>query len=176
MQYQVPQFIDTEDKIVGPLSLRQFIYVGVGVGISAMFFFVLQTWLWVIFSAIVVGGAIAVAFVKIEGRPLTNVLFSAFNFYWKPQTYVWQPEHPTIERSKAPKEATAKKTPSQKQARESVIEKLAAGMALHKSWESVQVGKKISDKEFVEHKMSGRYQIFRKPSGKRDASRRVDYR
>ena len=28
MQYQVPQFIETEDKVVGPFSLRQFAYVG----------------------------------------------------------------------------------------------------------------------------------------------------
>lgn len=171
MQYQVPQFIDTEDKIVGPLSLRQFIYVGVGVGISAMLFFVLQMWLWTIVSAIIVGGAIAIAFVRVEGRPLTNIILSAFNFYWRPQTYVWQPEHPTLARSKAPKEMPVKKP-----TRDSMIEKIAAGMALHKSWESVQVGKKISDKEFVEEKMSGRYQIWRKRAGDRDAARRVDYR
>ena len=27
MQFQVPQFIETEDKVVGPLTLRQFMYI-----------------------------------------------------------------------------------------------------------------------------------------------------
>ena len=30
MQYQVPQFIETEDTIIGSLTLRQFIYLAVG--------------------------------------------------------------------------------------------------------------------------------------------------
>jgi len=169
MQFQVPQFIETEDKIVGPLSLRQFIYVGVGVGISGMLFFILQFWLWVIIAVILIGGSVAIAFVKIGGRPLAKVVLSAFNFYWKPQTYVWQPEHPQLERSKAPAET---KVP----ARNTVIEKIAEGTALHKSWEDVQTGKKMSAKQFTEQKMSGRYEIFRKLMGDREAARRVDYR
>jgi hypothetical protein len=96
MQFQVPQFIDTEDKIVGPLSLRQFAFVAAGGILSAILYFSVQPWLWIICSIIIFGAAIALAFVKVEGRPFASVLVSAFNFYWKPQTYVWQPEHPVI--------------------------------------------------------------------------------
>lgn len=190
MQFQVPQFIETEDKIVGPLSIRQFIYVGVGVGISGLLYFILQTWLWAILSFIVVGGALAIAFVKIQGRPLTAVIASAFNFYWNPQTYVWQPEHPRLGSLKAPKEGrdrlTAKKEeakPKEKVAleapeeeRKGFLEKIAEGLALHKVWEDVQTGEKISDKQFTEDRMYGRYQIFQKLTGERHAARRVDYR
>lgn len=96
MQFQVPQFIDTEDKIVGPFSLKQFGYVGAAAIVSAIFYFFAQTWLWVIVSIIVFGIAFALAFVKIEGRSFANIIVSAFYFYWKPQTYVWQPEHPMV--------------------------------------------------------------------------------
>ena len=41
---------------------------------------------------ILLGGAIGVSFVKVEGRPLGNIIFSAFGFYWKPQTYIWKSE------------------------------------------------------------------------------------
>jgi hypothetical protein len=166
MQFQVPQFIETEDKIVGPLSLRQFIYVGVGVGISALFYFILQTWLAVILGIIFIGGALAISFVKVQGRPLVNVLVSAFNFYWKPQTYVWQSEQQQAEKAKAPAEKP----------RAATLEKIAAGMALHKSWQNIQTGEKISAKQFTEQKMYGRYQIFQKKTGDREAARRVDYR
>jgi len=27
MQYQVPQFIEVEDRIIGPLTLKQFLYL-----------------------------------------------------------------------------------------------------------------------------------------------------
>ncbi|MGC9598895.1 MAG: PrgI family protein [Minisyncoccia bacterium] len=176
MQFQVPQFIDTEDKIVGPLSLRQFIYIGIGAGISALLYFILQTWLWAILSFFLVGGAIAISFVKIEGRPLPKIILSAFSFYWNPQTYVWQPEHPAVQKHKTPPEA--------KPIKSSVLEKIAMGMALHKSWEKVQVGVKPKAKEpqkkpqkkLKEQKVSGHYEIFRKLAGDREAARRVDYR
>jgi hypothetical protein len=98
MQFQVPQFIDTEDKIVGPLTLKQFGFIAAGGILSAILYFSVQPWLWVIGSIIIFGAAIALAFVKIEGRPFINVLISAFNFYWRPQTYIWQPEKPVITR------------------------------------------------------------------------------
>jgi hypothetical protein len=96
MQFQVPQFIETEDKIVGPFTLKQFAFVGVGVLLSMMLYFTVETWLWVIGSIIIFAIALGLAFVKIEGRPFINVILSAVGFYWKPQTYVWQPEHPTV--------------------------------------------------------------------------------
>ncbi len=166
MQFQVPQFIETEDKIVGPLSLRQFIYVGIGVGISGMLYFVLQTWLWAILAAFLVGGAIAISFVKIEGRPLAKVIFSAFDFYWNPQMYIWQPDHPGLPKQEVPKEKSGGVS----------LEKIAAGKALHKSWEILQTGEKMSDKQFSEEKLAGRYQIFQKATGERRVARRVDYR
>lgn len=193
MQFQVPQFIETEDKIVGPFSLRQFAYVGAGGVLSALLYFAAVGWLWVIGSIIIFSIAISLAFVKIEGRPFANVIVSAFNFYWKPQTYVWQPEHPTVTVSpqkiydeagqSALEDILAKSTakikpaaivPAQPVTRETV----KAGAALHKSWEQVQATgvQKNSDKQFLERKMAERYQIFQRISGDRKAAKRVDYR
>ena len=79
-------------QIVGPLSLKQFAYVGAAGILSALVYFFAQTWLFVIAALIFFGIAGALAFVKIEGRPFVNILVSAFHFYWRPQTYVWQAE------------------------------------------------------------------------------------
>ena len=167
MQFQVPQFIETEDKIVGPLSLRQFIYVAIGCGISGVLYFVLQTWLWALLSVFFVGGAAAIAFIKIQGRPLLRVLTSGFNFYWHPQTYIWQPDHPT---------RTLRPMTEPQGGPNLSLQKIAEGMALHKSWQSLQTGEKMSAAELTDQKMYSRYQIFQKVSGQRDAARRVDYR
>jgi hypothetical protein len=105
MQFQVPQFIDTEDKVVGPLSLRQFGFIGAGGVLSAILYFTAQPWLWILGSIIIFGAAIALAFIKIQGRPFASVLISAFNFYWRPQTYIWKPQpqvaHPQPEKMQA---------------------------------------------------------------------------
>ena len=164
MQFQVPQFIETEDKIVGPFTLRQFVYVGIAGGISALLYFSVQTWLWFAGTVVVFGSAIALAFVKIEGRPLVNIVAAAFGFYWKPQTYLWKPEHPAL----------AQKTPSEESGVS--LENILAGMALHKRWEHLQTGEKISPAKLVEQVMVGRYQIFEKKTGERRAAKRVDYR
>ena len=67
MQFQVPQFIETEDKIVGPFTLRQFMYVaGAGLG-SAILYFTVATWLWLILTIVLLGGAVGVAFIKVGG-------------------------------------------------------------------------------------------------------------
>ena len=166
MQFQVPQFIETEDKIVGPFTMRQFIYVGVAGGISAMLYFTVQTAVWAIASVFLFGGAVALAFVKIEGRPLFKVLGAAFDFYWKPQTYLWKPERPTA----------AAIAPAARPENGVSLENILSGMALHKRWEKLQTGEKVPPAKVVEHAMSGRYQIFQKNTGERRAAKRIDYR
>ncbi len=169
MQFQVPQFIETEDKVVGPLSIRQFIYIGAAAVASGMCYFLLQTWLFVIFAILLLGGAFAVSFVKIEGRVLIDVITSAANFYWKPQTYIWKPDHTPA----------ALRRPEEQQGM-SALESILAESPLHKTWENLQTGspevQKNSDKQFLEGKMAERYQIFQRKTGDRDAARRIDYR
>lgn len=171
MQFQVPQFIETEDKVVGPFSLRQFLYIGIAGFVAALFYFFVQTWLFVIIFVIVMGIAGSLAFVKINGQPLIKVLKAAMNYYWKPQAYIWKAE---VSHTAAPAHKPAA-TPSGIN-----LEAIAAGMALHKSWENLQTGtkpaSKTSDREFVEKRMNERYQIFQRVSGDRQAARRVDYR
>lgn len=172
MQYQVPQFIETEDKIVGPFSLRQFAYVGIAAAVSGICYLLLQTWLFFIVALVLIGGSLGLSFVKINGRPLIKIIVSAFNFYWKPQLYVWKPDHPMIGQQRQPASAVVRELPP--------IAAIASGKALHKSWENLQTGtpatKDSSPGELVERKMLERYQIFRRLSGDRTAARRVDYR
>ena len=108
------------------------------------------------------GASISLAFVKLDGRPLLNVALAAINFYWKPQIYLWQSEQRQTKKEDHPGIGAA-------------IEDIAAGMALHKSWEGLQTGTttgtKISNRQITD-----RYQIFRKPAGDRNAAKRVDYR
>jgi len=180
MQFQVPQFIETEDKVVGPFSLRQFIYVGVGGVISAMLYFVLQTWLFAIFSFFIMSVAVALAFVRVQGRPLVKVVTSAASFYWNPQIYVWKSERTVVKPRKYEPGGVAVEDAAADIAKRAALQNALADSALHKSWENLQTGspltEKTSDKQFFEKQMEQRYQIFQKTGGDRGAARRVDYR
>lgn len=94
MQFQVPQFIDVENKIVGPLSLRQFLYVAAGGGLSFLLFFldIFKLWSWVMLSAVLVGIGAALAFGKYNGQPFPKIALRAFNFFVRPRLYLWKRE------------------------------------------------------------------------------------
>jgi len=89
-QFQVPQFIETEDKIVGPLTLRQFIYIGVAGLLSFFLFFLLKTWIWVVFSTSLFALASILAFIKINGQPMYIIVAYALKYFWQPRFYLWQ--------------------------------------------------------------------------------------
>jgi len=117
-------------------------------------------------TVILLGGAIGVSFIKIQGRPLSNVILSALGFYWRPQTYIWKSEEqPTGTAQRQDEEGSGIS-----------LEKIITGAALHKRWENLQTGQKTPEGKMVENKMNARYQIFRRISGEREAARRVDYR
>jgi hypothetical protein len=90
MRFQVPQFIDMEDKIFGPLTLKQFIYVAGGAGIAIIFFTLLPKFFAFLLSAPFVGVALALAFYKPNNRPFVFALESMLNFYLGEKLYVWK--------------------------------------------------------------------------------------
>jgi len=89
-QFQIPQFIETEPKIVGPLTLRQFIYIGVAGLLIFMLFFVLKTFFWFIAAAFIGAITLAFAFGKYNGQRLTVVFKNALFYLWQPKLYLWQ--------------------------------------------------------------------------------------
>ncbi|MEK7174124.1 MAG: PrgI family protein [Patescibacteria group bacterium] len=171
MQFQIPQFIETEDKIVGPLSIRQFAYVVAAAGFAAMLYFIINTVVWRFVAIPIVAIGIAFAFIKVNGGPLIGLAIAAGRFYWKPQTFVWQPEHPQIKKTEFVNPATSFGL---------ALERIATGLALKTVWRQVQVGSKTtSPAETIAKSLpqtKERYEILQRLTGARQAARRVDYR
>jgi hypothetical protein len=92
MEYQVPQFIEVEDKIFGPLTLKQFIYMAGGAGLSVIVFLYLPLFLALLFIIPVMGFAFALAFYKVNNRNFTDMLSAGFTFYTKDRLYLWKKE------------------------------------------------------------------------------------
>lgn len=92
MEYQVPQFIEVEDKIFGPLTLRQFIYIAGGAGLCAVFILLLPLFIGLILAIPVAAFAAALAFYKINGKPFIDVLEAGFTYYVGRRLYLWRKE------------------------------------------------------------------------------------
>lgn len=90
MQYKVPQFIEVEDRIFGPLTFRQFIYLAGGGGITLVFLTLLPLWLALVLSAPFLAAGGMLAFYKVNERPLIIVLEHAFNYLVGSKLYLWK--------------------------------------------------------------------------------------
>jgi hypothetical protein len=92
MRFQVPQFIGVEDKIFGPLTVKQFIYLAGGAGLIFVLGRFLPFFLSVILGAAVGLLSLALAFYKINDRPFVFVLESAVRYWLASKLYIWKKE------------------------------------------------------------------------------------
>jgi len=90
MQFQVPQFIEIEDKIFGPLTIKQFIYIVGSVGLSFIIYTFLPLIIAVPLIIIVIGFSVALSFLKINEQPLVYTIQSAFNYFTSNKLYLWK--------------------------------------------------------------------------------------
>lgn len=93
MEYQVPQFIEVEDKIFGPFTLKQFVYVAGGIGLCAILVLYLPTVIGIALAIPVAGFSAALAFYKVNNKNFVDVLESAFKFYTTERLYLWKKDH-----------------------------------------------------------------------------------
>lgn len=97
MRYQVPQFIEVEDKIIGPLTIKQFVYLVGGAGMSFIIYTYLPLIVAVVLIAIIIPLSLALAFYKINNKPFIDFMESAFVYYTKQNLYIWRKEKREIE-------------------------------------------------------------------------------
>jgi len=90
MRFTVPQFIEHEPKIVGPLTFKQFMFIGVAGAICFILYFKATFIIFIIGSFIVMGIALAFAFLKIDGIPLATLLINFLKFNISPKMYLWK--------------------------------------------------------------------------------------
>lgn len=86
----VPQFIDVEDKIFGPVTTRQFLIL-LSAGLILFICFKLTDLTLFIFLAAIIGGsALVIAFVKINGQAFHYFLLNIIQTVRRPSRRIWQ--------------------------------------------------------------------------------------
>lgn len=93
MRYEVPQFIEIEDKIIGPFTWKQFLYLAGGIGGSTIAWMSLPTLLAVVISTPLVVLSLALAFYQYNKRPFIVLLESWFNYTIRSKLYIWKKRH-----------------------------------------------------------------------------------
>jgi len=132
MPIKIPQNVDKEDKLVGPLTLKQFLYL---LGGSAFIFVTYQYHIqgylffaeFIAISFVWAAMAVSLAFAKINGRPFVTFVATALTYATAPKRRLWHRDNilpPTVRvgsrRRSEPSATSATKDTSQ-----SRIEQLA---------------------------------------------------
>ncbi len=90
MRFEVPQFIDVEDKLFGPFTFRQFIYLAGGAGLVYTLFRLLPLVAAIPLAVPIGGFALALVFYRPNNRPFIKMVESAFNYIIKQRFYLWR--------------------------------------------------------------------------------------
>lgn len=103
MRFQVPQFIEVEDKIFGSLTLKQFIYLAGGGGLSFVIYRILNSFILAFIPiALIMGFSALLAFYKINNKPFIFVVEAAFKYFFSSKLYIWKKKENERPAGKAP--------------------------------------------------------------------------
>lgn len=106
-QYQVPQFITVEDKVIGPFTIKQSLYLGAGALFITLIRQILQPFLFWPIAILIAAFAAALAFLKINEQPFPAILKNSFFFLIHPRMFMWKREPSRVRAEK--QTATPKK-------------------------------------------------------------------
>ena len=88
--FNVPQFIDIEDKVAGPLTWKQLLWmIGMGVSLLVLFNVFDQAFFYVTAVPVVLI-FVALAFYKPGGISMPRFIFYGFLFLFRPKVSVWE--------------------------------------------------------------------------------------
>lgn len=93
MRFNVPQFIEYETKLVGPLTVKQTLFIVIPGGFCFLLYLAYAKTNFPLFffpSLIIMGIGLSMAFVKVAGQSLPNFLINFFKFNLSPKTYLWR--------------------------------------------------------------------------------------
>lgn len=90
MRFEVPQFIEVEDKIIGPFTWKQFVFLAGGGGAVLVLYFVLPFFLFALIGLPIGGLAGFLAFHQVNNRPFSDFLESVVTYTAGSKLYLWR--------------------------------------------------------------------------------------
>ena len=88
MQFKVPQFLEIEDKIFGPFTFKEFVYLAGGAGICFVLYKLLGL-LWGFIPILAVAGfSLMLTFYKPNNKPFLNMVEAMFKYALQSKLYI----------------------------------------------------------------------------------------
>ncbi len=88
-QFTIPQFIDVEDKIIGPITTRQFIIILIASIVSGVAYKLADFALFITITLVVFGIGGVFAFLKINGQNFHLFILNLVQTLKKPKIRIW---------------------------------------------------------------------------------------
>lgn len=104
MQFRVPQFLDIEDKIFGPFTFSQFVYLAGGGGLAFVLYKLLGFVLGFIPIMAVLAFALALTFYRPNNKPFVNMLENSLKYFTQSKLYLWKRKKKKMETEKQKEE------------------------------------------------------------------------
>ncbi len=102
MQFTTPQFIDIEDKVIGPFTFKQFLYLVGGFGFAYTVFRLLPLIIGLPLALGIAGLGAALAFLKINGKPFIFTFQAFLAYTFQSKLYIWKKDPPKEKKEVAP--------------------------------------------------------------------------
>ncbi len=139
MRFQVPQFIEREARVVGPLTFKQTAYLGMPAAVAFFLYFTAPFFVFAFSAVVLLSIGFLFAFVSMGGRSFPTILFNFLHFSVGPKTYIWKKGLPADLSAKALASAEASSSlqegiqkPKIKLVKESKIKTLATHVETNK--------------------------------------------
>lgn len=102
MQFKVPQFLEIEDKIFGPFTFREFVYLAGGAGMCFVVYKLLGL-VWGAIPILLIGGfAGMLTFYRPNNKPFLSMLEAGFKYGFQSKLYIWKRRQKKIANNKMP--------------------------------------------------------------------------
>lgn len=150
-----------EDKIIGPLTLKQFLIACGGVFAIIILYFIFTTFLWLMVSAVIGTVTAILAFARYNGRPITSFIGSALIYFFRPRMFVWKRKEEL---------ATLRAKDAE---RSSPLQRLWLNLT---TGAGAIAGRTASGTVHMPGAAEEQFQVIKKPTGEHRIARRVDYR
>jgi len=111
MQFRVPQFLDIEDKIFGPFTFHQFVYLAGGAGLCFILYKALGLLIGLIPMLAIAGLAAALTFYRPNGKPFINMIEASAKYFSQNKLYIWKKKQ--IKASHRENQTPGKEMPAQ---------------------------------------------------------------
>lgn len=110
MQFIVPQFIDIEDKVIGPLTFKQFMYLAGSAGLAYAVFKLVPNLISIPLALGIASLGVSLAFLKVNGKSFVFTMQAFISFVFQSKLYIWKQQ---IKKEETPKQKEEPKQDNQ---------------------------------------------------------------